>query len=469
MKKLVTTLALVATSSTWAQPPALTIDDYMKEASVQNKTLNSYDISAEAARERVLVGDLGLSTLLTASYSESRDKSLPSQLGTERDVNTLMVGLQKKFSTGTTVGLSAQTYKFMYYNTQIPVPYDYSNGQLGISLQQSLWRDSFGRATRLRQSRDRVAAQIETYSNDLKRRGAVITAESDYWDYLVAQESLKLKKANLERTEKLSKWTSSRVSNGISERVDLLQIQALLSLRELELATAQDELEAQAIRVRENLGLRDDQSIPEFTTQLMETRPYIENLKKQGKVVRIENYLNTLDAQLKQTVSEEVIDSQRPDLSVVGKYSTSSYDPDYDKMTSNLSRTDYPVTYVGVNFSWYFGSDALSAQASAAKKDALASQYRAQQSQLESENAWKDFLRKYELSRQNVARLEKISQLQSERTKQEQSMFSRGRSVTLNVVNAETDAAEAQVNYLKAKSALRKLEASALLFTSVTE
>ncbi|MBY0451743.1 MAG: TolC family protein, partial [Bdellovibrionaceae bacterium] len=243
----------------------------------------------------------------------------------------------------------------------------------------------------------------------------------------------------------------------------------LLSLRELELATAQDDLEAQAIRVRQNLGLREDERIPEFTTQLMESRPYIENLKKQGKVVRIENYLNTLDSQLKQTVSEEVIDSQRPDLSVVGKYSTSSYDPDYDRMTSNLSRTDYPVTYVGVNFSWYFGSDALSSQLSAAKKDAMASQYRAQQSQIESENAWKDFLRKYELSKQNVARLEKISQLQSERTKQEQSMFSRGRSVTLNVVNAETDAAEAQVNYLKAKSALRKLEASALLFTSVTE
>ena len=251
--------------------------------------------------------------------------------------------------------------------------------------------------------------------------------------------------------------------------MDLLQIQALLSLRELELATAQDDLEAQAIRVRQNLGLSQDESIPEFTTQLLESRPYIDSLKKQGKVVRIENYLNTLDARLKKTVSEEVVDGQRPDLSVVGKYSTSSFDPDYDKMTSNLTRTDYPVTYVGVNFSWYFGSDALSAQASATRKDAVASQYRAQQSEIESENAWKDFLRKYELNKQNVARLEKISQLQSERTKQEQSMFSRGRSVTLNVVNAETDAAEAQVNYLKAKSGLRKLEVSALLFTTVTE
>lgn len=469
MKKLVTTLALLITSSAGAQSPALTIDEYMKDAAVKNKTVSSYEVSAEAAHDREFVGDLGLSPLFTASYSETRDKSLPSQLGTERDMNVLMVGLQKKFSTGTTVGLTGQTYKILYFNTQIPVPSDYSNGQLGISLQQSLWRDSFGHATRLRQSRDQVTAKIETYSNDLKRRVTTIAVESAYWDYLVAQENLKLKKANLERTQKLNKWTSNRVSNGIGDKVDSLQIQALLSLRELELATAQDDLEAQAIIVRQNLGLRSDESIPEFTSQLMETRPYIENLKKQGKVVRIENYLNTLDARLKQTMSEEVVDSQRPDLNVVGKYSTSSFDPDYDRMTSNLTRTDYPITYVGVNFSMSFGSDALSSQMSSAKKDALASQYRAQQSEIESENAWKDFLRRYELNKQNVARLEKISQLQTERTKQEQAMFSKGRSVTLNVVNAETDANEAEVNYLKGKSGLRKLEASALLFTSVSE
>jgi phosphopantetheine adenylyltransferase len=116
-----------------------------------------------------------------------------------------------------------------------------------------------------------------------------------------------------------------------------------------------------------------------------------------------------------------------------------------------------------------FGSDAVSAQKSSAEKAALAARYRAEQEALVGKNAWQDFLRRYETSKQNVLTLEKLAQIQSERSRQEQIRLNKGRTITFNVVTAETDSAEAQVNYLKAKSGLRKLEASSLLFTDITE
>ncbi len=73
------------------------------------------------------------------------------------------------------------------------------------------------------------------------------------------------------------------------------------------------------------------------------------------------------------------------------------------------------------------------------------------------------------MAKQNVETLERISKLQSDRSKSEQAKFSKGRTITTNVVNAITDSAEAEVSYLRARSGLRKLEAGTLLFKSIAE
>lgn len=465
MKVLATLSATLIATNVFA----MSIDDYMKEVAKKNKNIASYDLSIEASKEKQIAGDLALAPVLTAGYSLQSDKSLPSGVADKRDTTTLNLGVSKKFSTGTTLGVTAETYKYEYDQPVTAGNNGYSNGRLGLSLQQSLWKDAFGTATRLRQNRDASTAKLEVYGNELKKRAAVIQAESDFWDYLVAQEDVKLKKANLERAKKLETWTSNRVYNGISEQAELLQIKALVSSRELELNTAVDELEAKAIKIRENLDLAQSQPVPTFTSDLTETRPYVADLMKQKNIIKIENYLTQLEAEIKQTVAEEANDSLKPDLSLIGRYSTSSYDLDHQTMQNNLTKTDRPVTYVGLSFSWLFGADAVGAQRSSTRKEAIAAKGRAEQAKLVGENAWTDHLRRYELTKQNVSTLEKIAKLQTERSRQEQLRFSKGRTITLNVVTAETDSAEAEVRYLRAKSGLRKLEAATLQFISISE
>jgi outer membrane protein TolC len=444
---------------------AMTIDDYMKEVEKKNKVISSYDLSIEAADEKKTAGDIGLAPVLTAGYSVYSDKSQPSVIADRRDLTSANLGLSKKFSSGTSFSLNAETYKNDFFSPVTPGNNGYSTGKLGVSLQQSLWKDSFGHATRLRRTRESATAKLEQYSNTLKKRAAIIQAESDFWDYLVAQEDLKLKKANLDRAKKLESWTSNRVYNGISEQSDLLQIKALVSRRELELNSALDELEAKSIKIKENLGLSTSEAIPSITSDLKDIRPYVNDLMKNEKMIKIENYLSQLEAEIKQSAAEETVDALRPDLSLVGRYSTTSYDPDYSKMQNSLSDTDRPISYIGLSFSWVFGADAVSSQKSSAKKEAIASTARAEQAKLIGENAWIDHLRRYKIAKQNVDTLEKIVKLQNERSKQEQIRFTKGRTITSNVVNAETDFAEAEVSFLRGKSGLRKLEAATLLFT----
>ena len=448
---------------------ALTLDDYMHQVAKKNKLLASYDLSIEASNDRQEAGDLALSPLLTAAYSETKDKSLPSAVADERDTAVTSLGLSKKFSTGTQLSLTANTFRYNYLLPVVPGTPGYSKGGVGLSLTQSLWKDFFGAATRLRHQRESSTNKFETLNVELKRRLAEIEYESDFWDYIVSIEDKKLKQSNYDRAKKLESWTANRVSNGISDDSDLLQVKALTARRELELAAVNDDLKSKEVKIRQNLDLSAAEAFPEFTANLTDARPYITELAKQKNIIKLDAYLNSLDADVKQTLAEEVNESLLPDLSVTGQYNTSSYDLDHSTMQNNLTKTDRPVTYVGVNFSWMFGSDAKSAQLSAARKEALAAQYRAQQSKVAGEEAWTEYLRKYEIAKENVLTLERIAKLQSDRSKSEQQKFTKGRTITSNVVNAITDSAEAEVSYLRAKSGLRKLEAGTLLFKSIAE
>lgn len=443
---------------------AMGIDEYLKTVVERNKLIESYRISVEASAEKQGAGDIGLAPVLSAGYTLTTDKSQPSSVADQRDSEVASLGLAKKFSTGTSLSLSAQTNKFTYITPVTAGNNGFSTGNLGLSLTQSLWKDFFGSATRLRRQREAAVNKTETLGLDLQRRNLLIQAETDFWDYMVAQEDLKFKQTNLERAKKLQNWTANRVNNGISDQADLLQVRALTSLRELELSNAQDEMRAREVKIRENLSLEDVEPIPLLTADMATQRPYIQTLSTQKKVIRIDSYIASLDARIKKTSAEEVQDSLRPDLLLNGQYKTSSYDLVHSEMQKNIAKTDRPVTSVGLTFSWLFGSSAKSSQLSAARKDALSAQYRAEQSLLAGQNAWAEHLRKYELTQQNVKILERLSQLQKERSREQQSMFTKGRTITSNVVDAETDSAEAEVNYLKAKAGLRKLEAATQLY-----
>ncbi len=464
MKKWILLLSICSTNTF-----AMTLEEYMDTVSKKNRLINSYQTSAEASQEKRVAGDLLLSPTLTVGYSVLSDKSEPSSVADKRNTTVTNFGVSKKFSTGTLLSLTALTTKLDYELPVTPGNTGYSTGGLGLVLQQSLWKDFFGVATRMRRERESLTNQLEMLGYELQRRVALIQAETDFWDYMVALEDLKLKQANFDRAKKLDQWTSNRVSNGISDQTDLLQVRALANLRELELVTSAQVVKTREAKLKENIDFAPNEQLPEVKADMAMTRPYVTNLSKSRNVVKIDTYLTSVEAAVKQKVSEEVVDSLRPDLTFLGKYNTSSYNVDHSTMQNNITNTARPVTYVGLSLSWLFGSDAKSAQFSAAKKEALASRLKADQARITGENAWLDLLRQYDLTKRNVLTLEKIAQLQRDRARAEQAKFTKGRTITSNVVNAETDAAQAEVNYLSAKSGLRKLEASSQLFMVIAE
>lgn len=448
---------------------AMSLDEYLSTIKKQNKLFNALDASVEASKAKMESGDLVLEPIFNLGYSLATDKSLPSAVADKRQVNELTAGLSKKFSTGTLVKLSAITDEFNNEGAANPAMSKFSTGGLGVSLTQSLWKDFFGAGTRARRDRETSISKIEVLQTEIQKQQFLIEAETAFWNYLTAQEFRDLKKENLTRTKRIDQWTTRRVSNGISDRSDLMNVRALNSMSELLLAQAESDVKSQEIMIRQHLNLQTGEPTPKLEGNIKDSRDYFKNLESEASVIRMDSYIQYLSAQAKRLVAEEVRDNLRPDLTLTGAYNTSSYDPSYNEMVKGLDRTDRPKTYIGLNFIYMFDTGAKSSQLTAADKDALAAKYLAERALQQGRDSWEDHKLKYNLAKNNLTLLEKTANYQRERAKAEQDKLSKGRTTTFAVVNAETEAAEAELNFLKAKSGLRQLEASSQLFTPFKE
>ncbi len=162
------------------------------------------------------------------------------------------VELSKPLSTGTTFnvlsGIETAEYR--------PTPDEEQNlvnWRLGVT--QSLWQNSFGRQTALRRQRDQEEIRSRLLTLILDRQEILVELELLYWDIAYAQQEVKIREENLERSRLILDWIRKRIERYAAEHVDLLQGQALVSSRELQLQLASDNLRTLQARLNEKLPL----------------------------------------------------------------------------------------------------------------------------------------------------------------------------------------------------------------------
>lgn len=472
MKRIVLGLLILGWQSSVL---AMDLTEFLKAVETQHKTVQSLNISQEAADLRAEAGDLDLVPTLTAGVSYLNDKSPLSQFAllgaTESKSLTYNLGLSKKFSSGTTASIYANTSEFENVGTLQDARFQkFGVGALGVALSQSLWKDFFGNATRLRWDRIAAATKAEKGTYDLQKKMLLIEAETAFWNYFLAEEALRIGRSSLDRAKKIEGWTKRRVSDGISDRADLLETQGLVSARQLQLITVQDDQESAKRQIRDFLNLKSSDEFPVLKGDISQVRPlntFVEGNAR--KVVSLEAYLSSMNAKAKSIAAREVEDAYRPDLVLSGAYNTNAVAEDMPGATSNLTDTNRPTAKVALNINYMFDTSVKSAAKDAAKKDALAAQLQSEQKMLESDSAWIELNRRYiEMSKRVDTATEGV-RIQMSRSKAQTDLFNKGRSVTFNVVNSEEDVATAELNLYRLKSEQRKMEAQGRLFITLEE
>lgn len=469
MKKWVS-LLLVPVSA-----QAMTLDEYLGQVRAKNGMVQSYQSSKEAAASRRIQGDLELSPMLQLKAAKVTDKKLQIQgtsLVNQLDTTDYTLSLAKKFSTGTQAAVSLGVNDLSVDGTNLGVTpaqdlnQSFSTGYLGVSLSQSLWKDFFGNATRLRQERESRIEATELQGLNLQERQTLIEAESTFWEHLYLKEELDQRKQSLDRAKKIEGWVRNRASNGIGDKADVYNSQGLVALRELQLLGTQDEIKASEIKLRDVLELKPGEKLPDFKGDMSKERKLSEFVSGEstGRVVRMDAYLSVLESDVKAIVAREVEDGVRPDLVLEGSYKTNSFENNMSSALNKVSDQSRPTTAVAVRLSYPLDWGVTGAAKNAARMEAKAAELRRDRKLLESDSAWTEFNRRHEEMGRKIKAAMVASRLQTLKSNAERDKLSKGRSVTSQVVIAEQDAAESLLTLTRFQVEQRKMESQAQLF-----
>ena len=298
--------------TTVTSTPGLSLNDFLDLLVNKNKKYQALVESQDSALEKYLQSDLELSPVLMLKTSQFDDQSLQQKTPTYT-VNRFKqkehsLGLAKKFSTGTSVALEGvvSDVSINAVNSGVPFGADQGFGTGSFSISQSLWKNAFGSATRLRWKREEALAKLESESFNLQARQTLIDAEAAFWDLLYLQREVELRKNSLDRANRIQVWVRNRLSNGIGDKADLLNAQGLVVGRELQLLQSQDELIAAEKKISEMLQLEKSETIPLLRGDLNVERSLFANIKSingggvvqnsEGRIVRLDAYIKLQEA-----------------------------------------------------------------------------------------------------------------------------------------------------------------------------
>ncbi|MCK6597744.1 MAG: hypothetical protein L6Q37_05220, partial [Bdellovibrionaceae bacterium] len=138
----------------YAQNGEWTLEQFRNEIRSKNTLFKTYDKSREISELKLKTGDLVLTPIFFMSAGYLSDKKQPNQLtANESSAQKYSLGFSKKFSSGTNIKISGDLSEAKNNGIQSPLfsSYEkYSVGSLGLSLSQSLLKDSFGELTSVR-------------------------------------------------------------------------------------------------------------------------------------------------------------------------------------------------------------------------------------------------------------------------------------------------------------------------------
>ncbi len=483
MKRLMFFGFLTLFSHLFCQAEALSLDEFLSAVALKHHLILANEKSKEAAAFKRIGGDSNLSPLLSLSAGYLDDQKMSMMMpGFFMIHNTSWVysaGLAKNFETGTqaalNMNLSQSSLTLDNMATGVPQYTSFGSATVafGLSVSQSLWKDFFGHGTRLRQDRERKTEELTKENFNLQTKQILIEAELAFWDLLYLQEEQKLRQDSLARAKKIETWVKNRFSNGIGDKSDVLNAEGLAAVRELQLIQNQDDIVANRRKVMDMMELQNPNETPKMDGELSQAR-HLEALatgSEKGRRVRLDSYLTVLESKTKAIGSEEAAEAMKPDLVLSGGYSTNSFDLNngISGAYSNIYQANTPTMSVGLKFTWLLDSDLKNANREAARRDSLASVMKMERQLLESDSAWQELSRRHHELTREVAAAHIVADVQNRKAAAERQKLEKGRTITLQVITAEQDAAESELTLARLQAAQRKMESQARMFVTLEE
>ncbi len=326
---------------------------YYAEESDLSYTISKYSLyQARASFDWKLNFETGLEKDRSQSFSPG------TLIDAKYDRYKTTLGLQRYFSSGTSLAvnmnrLSQKAEINTIINPTATTPSEQTQDIYGLVLEQNLWKDFFGDASRAGLRAVDLSFEVESLNRLNSLQNSVLESMKLFWEAYVARENFREAQAAFERYQKLVVSIQRKTSVGYSAPGELSQVQAELELRNQNLQTTSMDFvkksDALAIYIKldpsTDIDFQVDASLPEppktIDANIEELRAY----HIQKKKLESANY-----------TAMAAESNAHPSFSVVGQATVTGSDTNPGSSMSEALSAIYPKYYAGVKLAWSFGS-----------------------------------------------------------------------------------------------------------------
>lgn len=378
-------------------------------------------------------------------------------------VDTMSALLTKPFSTGTTLTVTPVLERALF-PTLDPRERSTFDWQVGIS--QSLWRDGFGRSTRLRWARESAERKQQIADLLAKQAQLQVEFESLYWDWAMAVRERELRAKNVSRGRDLLKYIRGRFARSAAENSDVLQAQALLERRELELMAVEQNVVLAASRMEKYVPGIKWQPDPSELDKSRDFEKLVTPWQADdlNETLKLDLVAARNAAFVAERRADEAREQIRPDLNLQLAYGKNAIDPDSDTALRQGTDGRNEFSSIGVVFKTGLdlGQERRKVEAARASRDSA----KLHREALESEGrvAWAQYKRNIADLQARIQRAGKLAEVQEKKVVAERQRYRLGRTNAFQAITFEQDAADAEITYWNLNAQLRKTEAQARLF-----
>jgi len=443
----------------------MTLDQYLEQVQNSHEGMKANQTLMAAQLDKSKEAELVTSSNFFLNAQNFYDEKFNSQpgRGSKVESNGLTFGVSKM----TDFGLSGKvSYSLSKTNLPeakknlIPEPKYYDTATT-IELNQSLLKNGDGADIKNAKSLQLAQTEMNYQMEKMKYRVSLAEAEAAYWRLVLARETLKFQKENLKRAETLVAWLQNKVSAKLADSSELVQTQAILELRKLELQGGIDEEKA-AMRAFNTARNLDSAEVPETLTRM--TAELVAGLKMPKAGVRPDVAAADQGARLAKASAELGRDKYKSSLDVFASYAFNGHNGEASKAIGQGFTPANPTRVVGVKLTVPLDDSNVRTARDGYGKEAVAAEYNASRKSFEASREWDELERRVGEVKNRLKLVSKMEELQLKKLEMERQKQKLGRSVLFQVIQYETDLTAAQLNIIRTKSELLSLVARMKIF-----
>ena len=357
VKKLILSTLLISFSS-----QGITYKEFFKLAKTESPEVQSLRLQYEVSDLQQKVLESQFDWVATVEIGRDRDRrlSLANRANDLEESDLFSTNVTKYFQTGTLVTAEILSEKLESTTTFLAGPRDGQLNSYLFTVEQNLWRDSFGIGSRAALESAKAQGTV-TQMQGYELIEEVLLKGSDlYWKATVAYRRLIESESALKRYEGLVKNIENKSRNKYAAPGELSQVKAEYFNRQRLAQVNKLEFDKALLELKIFLpSMSTDQwvlpkELPQYASEVKSTQKNLE----QTRSFKISNLRNEIAKNTAISAKQE----NRSQVALVGEVGATGVDVSSSVAEEQLLDGSRPHWYLGVKWSHSFGSDVQSAR-----------------------------------------------------------------------------------------------------------